>query len=168
MRNGQKLRVGNKLIEYGKVYRVFKIEKKGIDGKTERIIHYKPFFVNSLNDTLICSIPESGLKEANIRRPISKVEVRDLVKVLRKRTKVIKPIDANEAKDAMKLNDIYETAKVLRKFWREKKKKKDTFTKNKSDVLESAMQRVVEEFAIVQKISLTKAKERLESTLNRN
>ncbi|KKR30148.1 MAG: hypothetical protein UT61_C0012G0018 [Candidatus Woesebacteria bacterium GW2011_GWA1_39_8] len=165
MTKSKKLKVGDKFIERGKVYRIFKIEKATYEGKTERLIHYCPHYKNSLNKTLVCSIPESSLIISNIRTPIPKKEITELLGRLAKRSKKKKVYDVDEAKLTLNLNDIYKTADVLRKYWRKKNKDIESFTKVQKDVLEMAMNRLVEEVALVKGLSLTDAEDKIITTL---
>ena len=160
-----KLRIGSKIIERGKVYRVYKIKEKNINGNIERIIFYKPYYVNTRNDTLICSIPETNLKDTNIRIPISKEKVNEVFISLNKRIRVMNPLDTGEAKDTLNLNDIDKSVRVLKKYWREKKRNGDKFTKTKRDVLDMAIRRIVEEIALVKRLSLKRAEEEIMGTL---
>jgi RNA polymerase-interacting CarD/CdnL/TRCF family regulator len=157
--NGNKLCVGSKIVERGKVYKVYKILEKQIEGKTERVIYYKPYFINTRNDTLICSIPETSLKDTKIRTPISEEKVKEVFVSMKKRIRITKPLDTSEAKDTLNLNDIDKSVRVLKKYWREKKRNSDKFTKTKKDVLEMAIRRIVEEIALVENLSLEKAEE---------
>ena len=160
-----KLRVGSKIIERGKVHRVFKISKRKINGESERIIHFKPFYKNDTNRTLTCSIPESSFDETTMRKPASKEEVDSIIKLLSKGVRLRRPIDTNKAKDILKENDIWDTAQILRKFWHERRLREDGFTKTQKDVLEMALERVVQEVALVMGGSLTKAEEKITSVL---
>ena len=115
-----KFKVGSKFIERGKVYRIFKIERHKYNGRTERIIHYCPYFKNSINKTLVCSIPESSLVASNIRTPIPKNEVGDVFSNLSKKIRHQKDLNADQAKITLDLNDIYKTADILKRYWRRK------------------------------------------------
>lgn len=160
------LRIGSKIVEKGKVYRVFKIDKKKLNGKTERIIHYRPFFKNQISQSFECSIPESNMEEANIRRPVSKKRARELMKSLSKGVRITKPLNVTKAKDALKLNDIEESIGILKRYWEVRSRDEDGFTKSKKDVLESAMNRVIEELALVNRVSPDTAEKRVKTALN--
>lgn len=163
MNNGYK--VGSKLVEKGKVFRVFKVEDANINGKKDKIIHYLPLFKNITNNTLTCSIPESSIGTTLLRKPVSKEKINEVLAGLSKRTRYVNPVDAVVAKTKLNLNDIDITARVLRKYWLVKKKNVDTFTKTKRDVLDMAVDRLVEEVAYVVGISLTKAEEKIKVAL---
>ena len=83
----KKIRVGSKLVEMGKVYRVYKIEKSKTNGEVRKIIHYKPYFSKTNTNMLVCSIPEGSMDDANIRRPINIKDAREILRTLRKKTR---------------------------------------------------------------------------------
>lgn len=163
----KKLRVGNKLIESGMVYRIFKIEEIEFNGKSDRIIHYKPLFNNSFNDSLVCSVPESNLEESNVRLPIPKDEMIVVIKNLSRKRKRRDLLDINEAKDILKLNDIYKTADLLNRYWKEMQKFSENFTKKQRDVIDMAIERLTQQVAIVYHVSLTSAEKKLISALEK-
>jgi RNA polymerase-interacting CarD/CdnL/TRCF family regulator len=161
----KRFKVGSKLIEKGVVYRVYKIEIEKTNGKVERVIHYRPYYTDYVNSTLVCSIPESSLDE-NIRRPVSKKEINELLRDLSKKSRKRNSLDAVKAKKILNSNDIHKTAKVLKKYWREKKRNGASFTGTKRGILEIAINRIIEEIAIVKGTSLDKAKKEITSALN--
>ena len=156
--------IGSKLIEKGQVYRVFSIKREKINGSYEKVIYYKPYYKDSINSSVVCSIPIRSIEDTLIRRPITKGEANGILKGLSKRTRA-KSLDTNAAKDSLKLNDIYESARVLRRYWREKKRNKESFTKSQKDVLEVAFNRIIEEIALIYKISPTRSREKLTNAL---
>lgn len=121
MESSKTYKVGDKLVERGKVYRIFKVEKKKTNGEIERVIHYCPYYKNSMNKTLICSIPESSLINSSIREPVSKKEIKELILNLSKKTRKASDLNTDQAKATLNLNDIHKTANILRRYWREKK-----------------------------------------------
>ena len=166
MTERKRLKIGSKIIEGGKVYRVFEIEEKKVNGKIEIIIHYQPHYTDISNKTLVCSIPESSLKKINVRRPVSKKEMNELLGGLSKRSKKRNALEIVKAKSILSLNDIYKTVIVIKRYWREKKKEGDSFSKSKKDILDMAINKTVEEVALVTGISLSKAKDKIIIALN--
>jgi len=158
------LKIGSKLIEGGTVYRVFKIKNSRKNGEADRIIYYKPYFKNDINRTITCSIPESSIEETLIRKPISKEEAEEVLKKLASRTRRV-PLDVNRAKTEMVLNDIYITVKIVKRYWREKLVNSEGFSKTKKNILEMALDKVVEELAIVNNTSLGSAEEKVLAAL---
>ena len=83
MLDDRPLKVGDELVELGKVYKIFKIaDKVTYGGIMEKHIFFKPVFTTSDNHTLSCSVPLSRLKEANIRRPLDKKLINTILKAL--------------------------------------------------------------------------------------
>lgn len=158
MNKGSKFKKGNKLIEMGKVYKVFKIE--------EKIMYYRPYFINSTNNTLICSIPEKNIYPNDLRKPVSKKELDEILIYLSEKPKRDIEYDTLKAQIDLKLNDIYETAKVLRLCVRERNKEGKNYTKTKKDVLNNAIEMMVEEVALVFEISLEEAQQKIKSSVN--
>jgi RNA polymerase-interacting CarD/CdnL/TRCF family regulator len=160
-----KLKVGQKLIERGKVYRIFKIEEKKLNGETRHIVHYKPYYKSSTDSSLVCSIPAESLERTNIRRPVTKDVIEELLEFLSKRIRSKVELDTLQAKDVLKLNDIQRSSRVLRRYWIAKKKREETLTKTQRDVIQIAIKRIVEEVAVVTGTSLTKAEEKIITAL---
>ena len=114
-----KLKVGDKLVERGEVFRIFKIQIKKHNGETQRIIHYRNYYTNSLNSSLFCSVPEGNMDEHSIRSPVSKKEMKDALKGLREKSNNTDALDVGEAKSVLNSNDVHQTLEVLRNYWRE-------------------------------------------------
>ena len=74
MIGNENIRVGSKLIEGGRVYKIFKIE--------EEIIYYKPYFSKKADTSMICSIPKHNLSSTLIREPLSKKDIQIFLKGL--------------------------------------------------------------------------------------
>ena len=145
MSGNENIRVGSKLIEGGRVYKIFKIE--------EEIIYYKPYFSKKADTSMICSIPKHNLSSTLIREPLSKKDIQIFLKGL-----AIEPenyeIDNNEAKNILNLNDLKETMKLLCRYWKEKNKTETNFSESKKRVLVAAAERICEEIACVFELSL--------------
>lgn len=163
----KKLRIGNKLVEAGRVYKVFKISFENSNGRKERTIHYKPHYQGINTESLVCSIPECNLEHTDIRTPIKKAEMSQLLEYLSKKSNRKWEVDVVNAKTTLNLNDVHETARVAKVFWREKMKKNVNFTKTKKDVLEAAIDQMVEEVALVIGISVNTAKEKITVALEK-
>ncbi len=85
---------------------------------------------------------------------------------LSKRSKKRNALEIVKAKSILSLNDIYKTVIVIKRYWREKKKEGDSFSKSKKDILDMAINKTVEEVALVTGISLSKAKDKIIIALN--
>jgi len=156
-----KFKVGSKLIEGGRVYNVYKIKKEKVLEKTQRIIHYRPFYMNCRNDDIDCSIPESNLDQTDMREPVTKKEIRKILRSLSVKSGERKRINPPEAKTSLYLNDIHKTFDVIKSYWGEKKQNGSEFTKVKKDILGSGTDRAVEEVAYIIGISLDNAKQKI-------
>lgn len=162
----QNIKVGTKLIDGGVAYKVIKITTEKIEDRDEKILYYKPFFANSNNSSLQCSIPEKNLSVANIRTPLSKEKIDELFSILEAKIKLKTEMETDEALGILALNDTFELAQVLKKYSKEKNKKGPDFPKTKNDLLTRALDMIAEEVALVTNTSLEVAKLNITSALN--
>jgi len=168
MKDKKSLKVGDRIVDFGQVYRIFKIEKqKRAKGKEETVIFFRPYFKTKQNRTLICSIPVNNIKKTKIRRPISKKELRKLLKELSQKSDIEIPINITRAKEMLNLNDPHEIVRILKSLWLEKNDKSTSFTKTREKVLRLAIKRLVEEVALVNNMSIEKAKSQIEEALEK-
>lgn len=161
-----KIKVGSKIIERGKVFRVFKITMTRYNGKQERVIHYRHHFDDSVDSSLVFSIPESSIEYPDIRKPVSKNEIVEVLQFLSKRTRNEDKLDIADAKMVLNLNDIYKTAEIIKKYHKEKNGSEEDFSKVKRDLLNTAIEIIIEEIALVHKVSLNSAKQQVSLALN--
>ena len=162
----KKLRVGDKIIDLGQVFRIYKIEKKkDNDGKSEEVIFFKPYYQTEKSHGMICSIPVKNVNQTNIRRPIKKKEFKILIERLKKRKDINSFYDLNKAKLLLKSNKPLDIVNLLRSLNIEKREKKENFSKSKQDVLRKTINLLVQEFALVSKITLEKAREKIDAAL---
>jgi RNA polymerase-interacting CarD/CdnL/TRCF family regulator len=158
MSDKPQFRVGDKLVDYGQIHRIFKIKKvKIFNGDLEYCIFYKPFFETDKCKSLVCSIPESNVKEANLRRPVSKKYIYKTLRSLSKKPNGETRINISEADLFFKENDPVETAKLLKLLWLEKQDEERSLSTRKKYIFENAIRHLIEEISIVQKIGLKKA-----------
>jgi len=160
------LKVGDKIVDYGHVYRIFQITKKGENGSSDRILHFRPYYNVDLVKDVICSIPESGLTDTTIRLPIEIAELRELVLRLSVKPKYTEIPDAQAIKDTLNENDPSKLVDILRILWSEKRKE-EGFTKSKSDLLELAKTHLVQEAALIWGITLENAQKKVETSLDK-
>jgi RNA polymerase-interacting CarD/CdnL/TRCF family regulator len=66
----------------------------------------------------------------------------------------------------LSLNDIRKVAFVIKKYWKEQRKKRLEFTKVKRDLLEKAIDLISEEIAFVTQTSLVNTKLKIARVLN--
>jgi RNA polymerase-interacting CarD/CdnL/TRCF family regulator len=164
----RKYKVGDKIVEFGQVFRIFKIESQKINnGETEKVIFFKPHMkLKETAASIICSIPVKNIDKSEIRKPMSKDEFRTLLKKFKKTEAEIFQ-DINKIKVALKSNDPKDTIRAIKALLLEKKKKSENFSKNKKDLLNSAVERLAQEFSVVYRVSLKKAKKKMHLTLQK-
>jgi len=161
------LKVGSKIVELGNVYIIFKVEKVIADEKTDRVIHYRPYFKNSFNETIVCTIPERSIVPPDIREPESRKAIREMLIYLSGRPEIVDDLDVIKAKTTLNTNILLDSARILRRSYKLKKARGDELSKNKRDVVGLAMSRVVEEVAIVYGMSLEQAERKITSALDK-
>ena len=121
MKNSTSFKVGDMIVRFGEVCQIIRIEqRKNDDGNAEEILYYKPYYAEKRISDVIYSIPVKNLSLASIRKPISKKELLDLIKVLSKTIEVDVPFNIIEYKKAFNSNDPYEIAYTLKRIWIEK------------------------------------------------
>ena len=156
----KKYKVGDKIVEFGEIYRIFKIDKKKQnDGSVEEIIHYKPLSKIGNASTIICSIPLSKVDQTAIRDPLTKEQFTFFLKELQE-IKVEIFNDINEARSALKSNTPLENLTAIKALKKESTTV-DYFNKNKTDLLNFAIEKVALEFSLVFNTSLQKAKDKI-------
>lgn len=166
MKDKKSFKVEDKIVDFGQVFKIFKIKKqKGAKGKEEGVVFFRPYFKTRQNRTLVCSIPVSNIDKTNIRRPISKTELKQLLRTLSKKPDIETPINIRRARDVLNLNDPHETARILKSLWIEKNDKSTNFTKTRESVFSLSMKRLVEEVAFVSGVSLIKARKKIKAAL---
>lgn len=160
MTNQSKIKVGDKFVEGGRVYRVHKVSV----ADDVRLLHYRPYFKDSHIPQIECSIPECNIVEANIRIPVSEEEIDFIFEDFSKRGSGTESLDTIKEKSTLLCNDIFVSAKILKIYWTAQKKD-ENFNKSKRDVLELAFEKVIEEIALVRGTTLIEARETIKSTL---
>lgn len=162
MQNNSLFKVGNKIIDYGQVYKIFKIKKeKNIDGEKETVIFYKPYFEGK-EKTVVCSIPVKNIDKAKIREPILKEELEKILNSLSKTPDIIDRVNTTQLREELNLNNLQKTAQVLKILWIDKNDETTSFTRWKQEVFNMAMERLIEEVALVCDLSLSQAREKIE------
>lgn len=168
MKDKKSFKVEDKIIDFGQVYRIFKIKKqKNAKGKEEKVIFFRPYFKTKQNRTLVCSIPVKNIVKANIRRPISKKELRQLLRELSKKIDIETPINVSRAREILNLNDPHKTAQILKSLWLEKNDESTNFTKTRESVFGLAIKRLIEEVAFVNGVSVGKARRQIKTALEK-
>jgi RNA polymerase-interacting CarD/CdnL/TRCF family regulator len=166
MRDGKQFKVGDKIVEFGKVFRIFKVKKQeNAEGKKERLIFFRPYFKDKKDNSIIYSIPSKGIRKTNIRRPLTKRELRKLFKKLSKKTAVKNPVNVGQAKEVLNSNNPDEIVEVIRRLWAEKSNQSTNFTMSKKEAFKLSIKRLVEETAYIERLSLKNARKKIKGTL---
>jgi RNA polymerase-interacting CarD/CdnL/TRCF family regulator len=165
MKMKKNYKVGDKIVDFGQVFRIFKIKKeKDSNGELERIIYFRPYFSQKEKNSIVCSIPVKNIEKAEIRRPISKDKLKGLIKMLKKKKDLDEAPDINKVRELLKTNELLEVVSVIKTLWSDKKKS-EVFSTSKNTVFNSAIDMLAEEFAIVDGVSLEKARKKICSAL---
>jgi RNA polymerase-interacting CarD/CdnL/TRCF family regulator len=168
MSNKRKFKVGDKIVDHGQIYRIFKVKKvKGFNDKKGKHLFYKQYFKREKDQSLICSIPESNVNKANLRRPASKKKIRETLRLLKKKPNGETKVSVADAAAFFKENDPREIARLLRLLWVEKQDKDKPFATRKKIIFKNAMRYLTEEISLVQKIGLKKARQKIRRRLKR-
>lgn len=160
-------RVGDKIVEFGQVFNIFQIKnQKTTDGKFEKVVFFKPYFKINNASNIICSIPLNNIEKTEIRKPITTKELKRLFKRLKKANSNNFALSIIKAKELLKSDNPLTMIKLLRILYKEKKTQPDSFSKSKKDVFESAMNKLVQEFALVSRSTPDKAREKITFALS--
>jgi RNA polymerase-interacting CarD/CdnL/TRCF family regulator len=166
MKTKKSFKVGDKIVDFGQVCRVFKIRKKKNDkGEKVKFIHYRPYFKTRRNKTLSYSISLENIDKTQIREPVLKKELKKICRKLRQRVEEKKPVNTSRLRQALRENDFTKTAQALKILWDDRKDESTNFTKTKKDVYRIALKRVANELGFLEGLSLKEAKEKIKSLL---
>jgi len=153
------LKVSDKLVDCGQVFRIYKIRKdKSFNGKREDYIYYKPLYKSDNNQTFVCSIPISNFEEANLRRPVTPKKIKRTLEILSEELNGETTISVQEAIEYFKENDPLESARLLKLLWLEKQDEEKQLSTKKKMIYQKAMKHLEEEVAVVQNIGITQAR----------
>lgn len=159
MQDNKRFKVGDKIIDFGQVYRIFKIKKK--------ILFYRPYFKTKRNKGIVCSIPVKNVDKAKIRKPISKRQLKKIFNRLSEPQKINGPLQITKLREKLRFNDAFKTAQTLKTIWLDKNDESTNFTRPKKEVFDLTMKRLVEEVALVKKLSLATARKRINKALGK-
>lgn len=170
MNNNKKFKVGDKIVRFGKVYRIFKISKqKTFEGKEEKTIFFRPYFKTKKEERdLIFSFPIEKIDKVNIRRPFSKRRLEELLSGLSKKSDIKEYINVAKTREVLTQNDLNKTVEILKTIWREKKNESKILTKSKKDIFDLSMRYLAEEAAFVLGVSLGTARKKVKKALEKS
>lgn len=162
MVNINKLKIGDIIIRFGQVYKVFKTEKKD-DGT---IISYKKLFKNPIKAPSIFSIPQNSIVNTKIRGSITK---KGLDSLLGAELKAFEPdleMNINTIKAVLNTDDPTEIMKIMKNLATERKIN-EKFPFSKKEVYGTLLKRFSSEVAYVYKTNPEKGQEIIEEALDK-
>lgn len=167
-RKKAKYKVGDRIVEAGRVFRIFKVryDKNG-ENEEKKVIYFKPQFKKNTN-ALECSIPVESALDAGIRKPSTKTEFKDLLKMLTKRGRKNGKINTAGLKDKLNKNRAKTTAYVLRKLWLDKNNENTSFSPTKKRIYKKALRNLSEELAWLEKTTVKRARDKIKKKLEKS
>lgn len=167
MASGLQFGVGDKLVEYGQVYRVFKVTgRKGLKGKIEVHLFYRPYFKSRINKTLICSLPTSQVVNTSIRTLSTKTTIREALRSLAKRT-VNQNLTSQDAETMLKEGDPLVTAKLLKQLWLQKQTTDNGLTTKNQLLFDTAFRNLAQETSVVLGMKIADAEDKIIAQLTK-
>ena len=137
--------VGDLVVRYGKILKVFRI-KKGTIG-------LQPFFHLQTSNGLTFTLMTAHAHDGHIRRLASKAKIEKLLNLIIKKP-TTKNIDPDfDPKTALSDNKLAKTLFVIKTLWLEKQEKSGILPGTKSTVFRQAMIQATEEIAAVNQTS---------------
>ena len=161
--DGCSLKVGDKIVRFGRVYEIFKIveEENPDTGVQEEMIYFKPVYESQANKTLICAIPLQNLDLTNVRLPMCGEDCDRLLELLDSMYEMKGRFNTRLAKDVLKSNEPEKIAMMLKKLAIVKRDPDVNFTYTKKTVFRQGLKLLQEEVALVKCISLEEARKML-------
>lgn len=143
------LKIGDKIIDFGRVYRVFKISQITTSQGKTRLIYFRPFYRKNNNQDLVCTIPEDNLSETNIRRPLSKKAIREGLAKFSLFSAPSGLINFDQTRKITSMNDFFAMVDLAKDLYYSRKGENKEFTVSQKRVFNSLVGRVSEEAAFV-------------------
>lgn len=169
MNSHQAFKVGDKIIDHGQAHRIFKIEEnKTFDAQEKRIIYYRPCLIDNNDGKITYSIPIKNIDKTQIRRPILKEELREILEELSETIEEEDQLNTVQLRETLHFNCPHKTAQIVKILWLDREDESTNFSRQKQDVFKIAMERLIGEVAVVIEISLVEAKQKVESALEKN
>ncbi|KKQ42083.1 MAG: hypothetical protein US60_C0024G0012 [Microgenomates group bacterium GW2011_GWC1_37_8] len=162
----KKYKIGDNIIELGKVFRIFKIKKeKNSQGSYEPVIYFRPYYDDKTSEGVVCSIPVKNINVAEIRKPINKRMLNELILSLKERIIIVNFSPITELKEQLNSNNPIDTVELIKLLHKEKKVKLGNFSSSKKYILNLSMDKIVQEFALVGRVSLEQARNNIDLAL---
>lgn len=157
MTNLNQLKIGDVIIRFGQVYKVFKIENA--------TVFYHRFLESLKQATSIFSIPQQSIEKTKIRIPIEKKELDELLDKGLKDLKVDLTLSLNAIKAYLNTDDPIQVVQILKTLtlMRDENGK---LPFSKREVFDTLLKRFSSEVAFVYGVDEKQAKEMVESALH--
>ena len=144
-----KLKVGDLVVRFGKILKVFQVKQD--------TVNLKPFFDLKGNNGLTYSLNKKNLDDGNIRLLVSKDKIKTLLNQIINKATLETDSPVFDAKTALCQNKFEETLWVIKNLWLEKKEKLNTLSGGKLSIFKRAINQASEEIAASNNITPEKA-----------
>jgi len=158
MTNLNDLKIGDIIIRFGQVYKVFKIEKA--------TVFYHKFLESFKQATSIFSIPQDSIEKTKIRVPIEKSKLEQLLTTDLEDLKVDLAMSLNAIKGYLNTDDPVEVMRML-KMLTLMRDENGKLPFSKKEVYDTMVKRFSSEVAFVYGIDEKEAKQKIEDALGR-
>lgn len=158
MTNLNQLKIGDVIIRFGQVYKVFKIENA--------TVFYHRLLESLKQASSIFSIPQQSIEKTKIRTPITKKELDQLLSTELKNLKVDLEISLNAIKGFLNTDDPIEVMRILKTLTL----MRDEHGKlpfSKREVYDTLIKRFAGEVGFVYGVDEKKARELIEEALKK-
>ena len=156
---------GDVLMNGGKLYQVFKIQKKKTGEVLQKVMFYKRLYAPNKGGEIICSVPIANISKTRIRNPHSKKQLEKLFSILKKKTEGTQKVDINNSSDIIFSEKIVDKAHLLKDLWLEKNQPDVTFSHTKKKVFTQILRVLREEIAYAFNIPVNDAEKKILSAL---
>jgi RNA polymerase-interacting CarD/CdnL/TRCF family regulator len=153
------LKIGDRVIRYGKVLKVFQVKDK--------TIYFQPHFKGQGNSGLTYQMSLSNVQKSNMRKPVSKKELQALFSSILIKSSEGGEINALEIRSSLNENDLPQTLKVIKNLWLEKTSKTTSLASGKHNIYQQALEQAAEEVAAVKGFSPDEGKEAIMAALKK-
>lgn len=154
--NLKKLKIGDVIIRFGQVYKVFKIENA--------TLYYQKFFEGLKQAASILSIPQAAIEKTKIRLPIEKKELDALLGEELQNLKVDLTISLNAIKSILNTDEPKEVMRVL-KMLTLMRDENGKLPFSKREIYDTLLKRFSSEVAFVYQVDEKEAKRLIEEAL---
>jgi RNA polymerase-interacting CarD/CdnL/TRCF family regulator len=163
-------KVGDKIVRFGRVHEVFKIEEEK-DFETEEmqeVIYFRPMYESSSSRDLICAIPVKNIDKTNMRRPMSDEKLKELMDLMDEKVEdPTKRFNTRQAKEVLKSNNPKKIALIMKRLAVVRRDPDTNFTYTKKRLYRKGMKRLQEEIALIKDMEISETRKMLEKLLKK-